>query len=79
MDGQLGLNGEHSLVPCMLDRFLELGSDYFDDESEANSRTPLKVWILSYSCCKRETVRQHLNSCIKYEWIFASSIQEVNL
>ncbi|PSR91267.1 Ultraviolet-B receptor like [Actinidia chinensis var. chinensis] len=42
--GQLGVNGEHALVPCLLDRFLELGSpDSFTDESEANSRTPLKV------------------------------------
>ncbi|KAE9452319.1 hypothetical protein C3L33_15783, partial [Rhododendron williamsianum] len=43
MDGQLGVNGEHVLVPCMLDRFLELGSDYLSDESEAHSRMPLKV------------------------------------
>lgn len=61
MDGQLGVNGEHVLVPCMLDRFLELGSDYLSDESEAHSRIPLKVFILSYFCCEKEAVRQHLN------------------
>lgn len=60
MDGQLGVNGEPALVPCMLDRFLELGSDYLNDESEGNSRMPLKV-LLSYFCCEKEAVRQHLN------------------
>ncbi|KAL6985444.1 hypothetical protein U1Q18_018818 [Sarracenia purpurea var. burkii] len=44
MDGQLGVNGEHALLPCLLDRFHELGSpDSFTDESETNSRKPLKI------------------------------------
>ncbi|CAK9184885.1 unnamed protein product [Ilex paraguariensis] len=44
MDGQLGLNAENSLVPRMLEGFLELGSpNSLMDESGTSSRTPLKV------------------------------------
>lgn len=46
IDGQLGLNGENSLTPQLLERFLELGSpDQSMDEldSEINSKAPLKV------------------------------------
>ncbi|KAI7993886.1 Ultraviolet-B receptor UVR8 [Camellia lanceoleosa] len=44
MDGQLGIDGEHVLVPCLLEQFLELGHpDSFRDESESDIRTSLKV------------------------------------
>ncbi|RWR73494.1 guanine nucleotide exchange factor SRM1 isoform X3 [Cinnamomum micranthum f. kanehirae] len=36
----LGLNGENSLVPCFLERFLELG---IAEESNSENRIPLKV------------------------------------
>lgn len=44
MDGQLGVNGENSVVPCLLEQFLELGNpDSLADESEVKSRASLKV------------------------------------
>lgn len=47
MDGQLGLNGENSSVPCFLERFLELGApNSLAEESE--NRTPLKVKTISF-------------------------------
>lgn len=45
MDGQLGLNGENSLVPCFLERFLELG---IAEESNSENRIPLKVKTISF-------------------------------
>lgn len=36
MDGQLGVNGENSLVPCLLEQFLDVGS-------ATESEVPLKV------------------------------------
>nr|XP_048331097.1 ultraviolet-B receptor UVR8 isoform X2 [Ziziphus jujuba var. spinosa] len=42
--GQLGVNGENSVVPCLLEQFLELGNpDSLADESEVKSRASLKV------------------------------------
>ena len=46
MDGQLGLNGENSFAPQLLERFLELGSpDQSKDELdlEIKCKAPLKV------------------------------------
>lgn len=44
MDGQLGVNGENSVVPCLLEQFLELGHpDSLTDESEVKSKASLKV------------------------------------
>lgn len=44
MDGQLGVDGENSVVPCLLQQFLELGRpDSLTDESEVKSKTSLKV------------------------------------
>lgn len=37
MDGQLGVNGGNFLVPCLLERFLEVGS-------ATESEVPLQVW-----------------------------------
>lgn len=42
--GQLGVNGENSLVPQLLEQFLGLGSpNSLKDESERKNETPLKV------------------------------------
>ncbi|XP_059644769.1 ultraviolet-B receptor UVR8 [Cornus florida] len=42
--GQLGLDGGHSLVPVLLESFLEVGSsDSSTDEPEMKSKAPLKV------------------------------------
>lgn len=49
MDGQLGLNGENSSVPCLLERFLELGTpDSLAEESNSENRIPLKVKTISF-------------------------------
>lgn len=56
MDGQLGIDGEHVLVPCLLEQFLELGHpDSFRDELESNIRTSLKVYILIFVLCLKRT------------------------
>lgn len=45
MDGQLGVNRENNMVPCLMEQFLELASlDSLTDESETKSKAPLKVW-----------------------------------
>ena len=42
--GQLGLNGETSLSPQLLERFIELGSlDQSTDEPEKQNKAPLKI------------------------------------
>ncbi|KAK3023139.1 hypothetical protein RJ639_043978 [Escallonia herrerae] len=47
MDGQLGVNGNNSLLPRLLEGFLELGSPAsFMDGSETKSKTPLKVSLV---------------------------------
>lgn len=44
MDGQLGVNGENSAMPCLLKQFLELGHpDSLTDESGVERKTSLKV------------------------------------
>ena len=44
MDGQLGVSGENSAVPCLLKQFIELDSpDSLTDESEIKSKVSLKV------------------------------------
>jgi hypothetical protein len=44
MDGQLGVSGDNSTVPCLLKQFIELASpDSLTDESETKSKVPLKV------------------------------------
>lgn len=44
MDGQLGVSGENSAVPCLLEQFVELASpDSLTDESETKSKVPVKV------------------------------------
>lgn len=44
MDGQLGVSGENSAVPCLLEQFVELASpDSVTDESETKSKAPPKV------------------------------------
>lgn len=44
MDGQLGVSGENSAVPCLLEQFVGLASpDSQTDELETKSKVPLKV------------------------------------
>lgn len=43
MDGQLGVNGENSVVPRLLEQFLELGNPDSLIEPEVKSKASLKV------------------------------------
>lgn len=46
MDGQLGFSGDNSVVPCVIEQFLELGSsDSLAVESKTNQKAPIRVWI----------------------------------
>lgn len=51
MDGQLGFSDDNSLVPHLLELFLELGSPgSLTDESDTKNKTLLKVWNKLYFC-----------------------------
>ncbi|GKV03441.1 hypothetical protein SLEP1_g15737 [Rubroshorea leprosula] len=47
MDGQLGNSGENSVVPSLIDQFLELGSPHLPtDELETKNKAPHKVCVV---------------------------------
>lgn len=61
MDGQLGLHGENSLAPQLMERFLELGSPgQSKDELETKSKAPFKV------CHKLFAVGVHFKCYVLY-------------
>lgn len=46
MDGQLGNGGNNSMVPCLVEHFLELGgTDSLTNESGEQSKESLKVFM----------------------------------
>lgn len=47
MDGQLGGNEENSVVPRLMEQFL----DSLTDESKAKYKAPIKVSIVLYFSC----------------------------
>lgn len=62
MDGQLGDNGENSLVPHLVEGFLELNSSgSTTDGSETNTETSLKVWSKFYFCSKNPLPWLYIN------------------
>lgn len=49
MDGQLGVGGDNSAVPCLMSEFNELAFPKSStNESEMNSKAPLKVSNIVY-------------------------------